>query len=224
MLFCRVFLVLVIAATPSLAEQTSDQSKFEAAKAAYEAETGRIYAVISASIEKRLGAAQKSGQKQVVAALVAEQKAFEDYKDIPPTTPAALQRKLASFTRIMDDAYSDEVKTLTKAGEAEGAKALEKEQQEFRQRVAIQSTRRTLMGTWKLQMGSYKSDFTFFPDGTMFHSTENFRGTWEVDLETRRILVKAPNGGGTDKINLPLDPKGTEGLSSSGGVFKLTKK
>jgi hypothetical protein len=58
----------------------------------------------------------------------------------------------------------------------------------------------------------------------MFHSTENFRGTWKVDLATQRITVYPPNGKGNgDKINLPLDPTGTTGLSSSGGVFKLTK-
>jgi hypothetical protein len=58
----------------------------------------------------------------------------------------------------------------------------------------------------------------------MYHSTENYRGTWEVVPEQRRIIVRPPNGGDGDKINLPLNPKGTEGLSSSGGVFKLTKK
>jgi hypothetical protein len=58
----------------------------------------------------------------------------------------------------------------------------------------------------------------------MFHSTENYRGTWKVDLEKGRIIVLPPGGDRGDEINLPLNPRGTEGLSSSGGTFKLTKK
>lgn len=216
---CQFFLSLIIAMAPGFA----DESDFETAKANYDAEVGKIYTVISEAIDKRLVVAQKSGQAQTVAAVLAEQKAFVDYGDIPPKTPVPQQKKLAELAKIMDEAYFDELKNLTKSMMLVEAEALKKAQADFRQRIAIQTTRITLMGTWKLQMGSYNSNFTFYPDGTMFHSTENFRGTWRVDLTTQQIIVSPPGGGGGDQINLPLDPKGTSGLSSSGGVFKLTK-
>ena len=225
MTLCRILLVVTISAVSCLAEDAPDTSKFETAKATYEAEAGKIHELISDAIDQRVAKAQRSGQPQAVAVALAEQEAFVEYGDIPPTTPASQQRKLATLAKFMDDAYSSEVKALTKAMKSAEAAALVKEQQAFRHRIALQSTRKTLMGTWKLKMSNYSTDFTFFPDGTMYHSTENHRAKWHVDLETNQIIVLPPGGKGRgDRINLPLNPRGTEGISSSGGTFKLTKK
>lgn len=214
---------LLMAVAPCLAEEPAP-SEFEAAKAKYQTETEKIYEAISVSISKRLEAAQEAGQAQATTIVLAEQKAFGDYRDIPHYIPGMQQLKLIELAKGMDAAYSSEIKNLTKAKKNEEAESLRKEQRDLRQRVAIQNTRKTLLGKWKLQMGNYSSDFTFYPDGTMFHSAENFRGTWQVDPVTQRIIVSPPGGGNGDKINLPLDPKGTSGQSSNGGMFKLTKK
>lgn len=83
------------------------------------------------------------------------------------------------------------------------------------------------MGTWKLELGEYRSDFTFHPNGTMFHSTENHMGTWVIDGKKQRILVYGPGGAGpgkpADEIPLPLDVRGTKGTGANGGMITLTK-
>ena len=96
MTLCRIFLIVTISAASCLAEDAPDTSKFEAAKATYEAEAGKIHELISGAIDQRVAKAQRSGQPQAVAVALAEQEAFVEYGDIPPTTPASQQRKLAT--------------------------------------------------------------------------------------------------------------------------------
>lgn len=199
-------------------------SECEVAKATYESEVNKVETSISELLKKRLAVARNSGNSRAVDALLADQKAFEEYGDLPLQTPTGQQRKLSDMAKFMDKAYSEEVKRLTGEMKAAEAAAIENEQKAFRQRNSLRTTRITLMGEWKLQKGNYTSNFTFYPDGTMYHSTEEFRGTWRVDLEAQQIIVQAPESTSSDRIILPLDPKGTEGLSSSGGGFKLTKK
>jgi hypothetical protein len=106
------------------------------------------------------------------------------------------------------------------------ARAIEKEHDAFRFGVAIQQTRATLLGSWKLKMGGYETTLTFYPDGTVFHSTASFKGTWQVDLPTKCIQVRPPKtekDEDGDMINLPLNPGGTTGRSSASGTFVATK-
>ncbi len=221
--FTAVLLILVPVAL--IVADEKSPSKFEAAKATYEAEISKLDNAIAEAIDNRLAQAQKSGNIRAVDVCLTEKKAFLEYGDLPLQTPTAQQRRLSELAKTMDKAYSDELKLLTKEKKIPLAKALMKEQQSFHQRIAIRTTRITLMGDWKLQMaGGYSSVFTFYPDGTMFHSTENFHGTWRIDLDTQQIIVAPPGSTAGDKINLPLNPKGTNGLSSSGGAIKLTKK
>jgi hypothetical protein len=222
-IFCATALLTLVPVALIVADDQSP-SKFEVAKTTYTEEVSKVDNAISEAIENRLALAHKSGNIRAVDACLAEKKAFLEYGDLPLQTPIAQQRKLIELAKTMDKAYSDELKVLTREMKIPLAKALIKEQQSFHQRIAIRTTRITLMGDWKLQMGGYSSIFTFYPDGTMFHSTENFYGTWRVDLETQQIVVSPPGSTGGDRINLPLNPKGTNGLSTSGGVFKLTKK
>ena len=221
--FCTVLLLFMPVAL-TVADDQPTRSEFEVAKSTYESEVSKVDNVISETINKRLAVAKKSGNSRAVEAILAEQKAFAEYGDLPLLTPAVQQRKLSELAKIMDKVYSDELKNLTREMKTGEAEAMEKEQRAFRQRNSIRTTRMTLIGAWKLQMGNYTSTYTFYPDGTMFHSTENFRGTWRVDLDTQQIIVAPPGSTIGDKINLPLNPKGTEGLSSSGGVFNLTKQ
>jgi len=164
-------------------------SEFEAAKATYESEVNKVETSITELLKKRLTVARNSGNSRAVDALLADQKAFEDYGDLPLQTPAGQQRKLSDMAKFMDKAYSEEVKRLTSEMKTAEAAAIENEQKAFRQRNSLRTTRITLMGEWKLQKGNYTSNFTFYSDGTMYHSTEEFRGTWRVDLEAQQIIV-----------------------------------
>lgn len=194
------------------------------AKSEYNNESAKVMEALLESLEKKLSVARKRGQQPVVDVLLAEQKALQQYGDLPQSTTQSQFQRLVSLAGILDKAYSETRLELTKLGKIADAKMIESEQEDFRFRKSIQQTRATLMGTWRLKMGSYTSDFTFFPDGTMFHSAANFRGTWIVDLDKKAIVVRAPGKDtGGDQINLPLDPQGTKGRGRN-GAFTLTKK
>lgn len=215
---------------PARADESAILSELERVKTLYSTEIVRVEAMIGDAVEKRLIAARKGGNKKLVDLIEIEQKAFQDYSDIPPATPAVVRKKAATLAATLDRAYVAALRSLTKEGLDDEAAAVQKEYDEFQFRIAMRQTRSTLMGTWKLEMGGYWSDFTFHPDGTMYHSTEKHTGTWRVSVPKRCIMVFGPGGGdpatgsGADMINLPLDPRGTEGKGSNGGGFTLTKK
>ncbi len=194
---CRLlFLVTLIGAIPALAEDAPRSSEFSDAKKSYEAESGKIHTLIRQSLEKRAAAAQKSGQTSLATAIASEKKAFEEYGEVPPGTPVAQIRKLAVLAKLLDEAYTKEVKSLTKANQTAPAEAMEKEQIAFRRKLSIQGTRSTLLGKWHLNMAApgLQLRHYFFSGWDHFSFHREFsrtlaRGSGELpgDVRWRRI-------------------------------------
>jgi hypothetical protein len=224
-----IVLLLLPGAVHGEPDPTSVKDDLDRARATYTAEFTEATQGIEDALTKRLTAARKAGNKQLIDAIENEAKAFHDLGEIPPPTPSALRRKITSLDSAMEKALAIAIRDFVKLGMAAEADAAEKERTEFHDKIALRQTRTTLMGKWTLKMtGGYTTDCTFYPDGTMFHSTANQVFTWELDAKKRLVLFCGPDGGGParnrEKIMLPLDVRGTKGLAVSGEAFTLTKK
>lgn len=199
--------------------------KLSEEKLEYEAGVAKVISDLTKTAERKLEQAESRGQQKTVEVLISELKGLGSYGDLPPWSAVGHRNKLNSLVKKMDSRYSEARVELVKLQLSEVASQIDREQEEFRFLASMRATRTTLLGTWNLKMPNYSSNFTFFPDGTMYHSTQNFKAVWNVDLPSKQIVIGLEKAGRRrDRIYLPLNARGTKGKSSSGGEFTLTKK
>ncbi len=224
-------ILLLCVSIPSLplagAEDTAIQDALNQAKETYTTEMLKLHEAISESLERRMNVARKMGNKAIADSVALEQKKFNEQGEIPRSAPASLRRRAAVLSAGLETAYATAIRDFLKAGRDDAAAVAEKDLMEFQELVLVGRARTLLIGTWTLELGNYKSDLTFYPDGTFFHSYENHTAPWKIDAKNKCLLLYCPGGSGTDKadkINLPLDPKMNRGLSWTGPMFTFTKK
>ena len=125
-------------------------------------------------------------------------------KDIEGATKTIRERYIADLQRIL--------RSTTQKGDFGGAQAIQTE-------LTGLSVTPAISGKWRFTWAGGSSEFGFKEDGT-FTMKGGKTGKWS--LETDKILVKYPDGH-TDTLFLPIDPKGTKGLSWVGPEFTATK-
>ncbi len=70
--------------------------------------------------------------------------------------------------------------------------------------------------------GSFAADVVFNADGTA-HTSTLHNCTWEFDAEKQQLTWVYPHGL-KEMVKLPIDPRGTKGVSSVGTELVITKK
>jgi len=221
-----VYLLLSFCETPTTALAQTDFERLQTAKAIHSSEYNKVRDAIAKILDQRVSALQRQGNQPAVELLLAEKELFDQYGDLPSVTAPPHLKKLTTLASNLDKAFIKAREDATRQGRLNDARVIEKEHDVFRFGVAIRQTRATLLGSWKLKLGGSETTLTFYPNGTVFHSTESSKCNWKVDLPKKCIQVRPPRiqkDEDGDMINLPLNPGGTTGRSLAGGTFVVTK-
>jgi hypothetical protein len=91
-------------------------------------------------------------------------------------------------------------------------------------RVGGGTAPKDLLGKWGVRVGpTFRTEWTFEADGTVTSTNGEAKGTWRVDGEAgaETVLIKWPIAQAWDRLNLPLDPKKSTGVSSAGTDWKV---
>jgi len=109
------------------------------AKSAYDTEWKRFQEAVLESLKKREETARKAGKKEQVDQIQAERKAFERDRELPPTFPAALHRRLVTAHTAVETAYASAIKEHTRAGNDFEARRAEQKLEWFREQTELAS-------------------------------------------------------------------------------------
>lgn len=213
---------MFLAAGPNTyADESADPigAKLETARLKYKKDLEQFSNSVKDLLDKKEESARKTGNKAVVDNLREELKTFEADAILPSIVPASFERKLSAIRGEMEQAFKLAIKDYTKKRSDDDAKKVEEELKVFRDAAVLSATKQALLGTWKLQIGSYSSDLVFHANETVEITTERATSPWKIDLKANIIDVE-----GVGKVKLPLSEKGTSGVSFKGDNFTMTKQ
>ena len=194
----------------------------EGARRSYQNDIDKFNTSVVELVEKKIEAARKGGNKTLVDGLEAELEQFQGDGILPSTSPAKHDRQRAALRARLERAYESAIKKCTRAGEDSLAENLEQEATDFRHELALKAARRKILGTWKLRLGNYMTDLVFKADGAVINTKEIRTAKWTIDVAAGFVFVEySPVY--IDKISLPLNFKGTQGVTGNGRKFVIAK-
>lgn len=96
---------------------------------------------------------------------------------------------------------------------------------ELAKRPSAAETKEVLLGTWEIELipKNFKSEWTFFENGTVLSTQGAQRGNWRFDLPHNRILITW-GGGRAESLILPLNTELTVGESWHGKDVRVHAK
>ena len=213
--------------TISLADESTDDPinfKLAQARESYIKDITKFSEEFEKAIESKIADARKSGKQEIVDGLKAELEAFNREGAIPSKTPVALRRKRSVIRGKMEAAYETAIKGYTKSGNDVRRKKLEEELIAFQLPEKIAAIKTDLIGIWKVKIGVWNTDLTFFENGKAFETTDNLYGEYTIDMEAKTVTIIWENGIGRWVHKLPIDPKGTPSTDSRGAEFVIIKQ
>lgn len=82
---------------------------------------------------------------------------------------------------------------------------------------------RMLVGTWKVRVGpTYEAEWTFHADGSCDTTVGTWkRGVWKIQEDRQRVYITWNGDPVWDTFALPLDPKGTTGLTWNNAAWRV---
>lgn len=128
-----VFVSSLASSTVSFAQEDPVEQKLVESKAQFESATENARTALIEALQKKEDSAKKSGNLQLLLAVQADVKAFEENGDLPKSVPTGVYEGQMKRARVrLEAAYSEAVKLYTKDGSVELAKAVQKELDEFK--------------------------------------------------------------------------------------------
>lgn len=198
------------------------RQKVVKARATFQSEAEKLKTSVKEAMEKRVEVARKSGDKDALDVLNKEIERFESGGPIPSFLPEAYHKKQIVMLQRIENVLEAAVKDYTKKGKDGEAKPLSAELKSVRNVLQFIDVRRTIVGTWKMTAGSFAADVVFSADGTAQTSTLH-KCIWEFDAEKQQLTWTYPHGL-KEMVKLPIDTRGTKGVSSTGTEIVITKK
>ena len=200
----------------------STQSKVEKARSTFQSETEKLNTSVLGAMEKRVELVRKQGDKDALDVLNTEIKRFESGGPMPSFLPEAYHKKQIVMLQRVGNALEAAQKDYTKKGKDAEAESLSYELKAVRNVLQFIEVRRTIVGTWRMTAGCFGADVVFYADGTA-HTSTLHKCTWEFDAEKQQLTWTYPHGL-QEMVKLPIDPRGTKGVSSVGTEIVITKK
>lgn len=194
----------------------------EKARMIFQSESEKLKTSVKEAMDKQVELARKSGNKDAIDHLNKEIERFESGGPIPSFLPDAYHKKQVVMLQRIEKSLDAAVKEYTKKGKDNEAEPLSKELKSVRSVLQFIDVRRTIVGTWRMTAGGFAADVTFFADGTA-HTSTMHECTWEFDPEKQQLAWTYPHGL-VEMVKLPIDTRGTKGVSSAGTEIVITKK
>lgn len=128
---------MLICGAVAVADDDPVKKKWDAAKAAYEAEMEKFGKATSDWFDKREAAARKDGNKKLVDQIKAERQAFQEKGELPKAAPVTLRQHTIAARSALENAYGVAVKEYTRTKKDVEATAVEKELEAFKRSGSI---------------------------------------------------------------------------------------
>lgn len=212
----------VFAASNVWGDEDPIKTRIERSQQSYQKEMDEHSTSVIKIIEGKIEVARKSGNRAQIDSLNADLESFKNDEILPMFVSMAVRRKQAVMRAKLEKAYESAIKEYSKASQDAQAKEIGQQLKDFRNEPARRLAKKSLLGTWQVTSGNYTTAFTFDADGTVKYDTEKVTLPWKIDVENGYVLTGDPDAP-TDKIKLPLDEKGTSGLSANGNTIVLKK-
>lgn len=203
-------------------DSAQTRQKVEKAQTTYQSESEKLRTSVKEAMEKQVEIARKSGNKTALDVLNKEISQFESGGPIPSFLPEAYHKKQIVMLQRLENALDAAVKEYTKKGNDSDADSVAKELKSIRDVLQFIEVRRMIVGTWKLKAGSFEAEVAFSGDGTA-HTSTNHDCSWAFNADKQVLTWTYPHGL-KESVNLPIDTRGTKGMSSRGVKFVITKK
>lgn len=206
-------MVLLTSATAvTAADEDPIKAKLDTARKEFDAKSEKYTKSVNEWLDKKEETARKAGNKTLVDQIKQVHETFQDTGELHVAPPPDVLKILTGARTAYEAALVSAVKDYTKAKKDDEAAAATARLKEFREEIDPRTPiKKSLLGTWKITMGDYKAEWTFKEDGTLTSTAGNVKqGNWAIDLNRRAVLIVWGKDL-TDKIDLPLNPKGTAG-------------
>ncbi len=209
---CTALLVTSVAFADDPADPIARQ--LEVARNKYKKEIEQFDVSVKRLLEKKEEAARKAGNKAAIETLKAELDRFDKDRVVPMWAPMTFAKKLSIIRGELEEAHRTAIKEYTRKRADDSAKKVEVELKEFQN----ESTKRMLIGTWKLRVADgYTTNLIFRADGTGDQTTSGAKFDWKIDVDAGVIIA------GPDKIKLPLNEEQSSGTNGDGQPLVVSK-
>ncbi len=209
---CTTLLVTSVAFADDPADPIARQ--LEVARNKYKKEIEQFDVSVKRLLEKKEEAARKAGNKAAIETLKAELDRFDKDRVVPMWAPMTFAKKLSIIRGELEEAHRTAIKEYTRKRADDSAKKVEVELKEFQN----ESTKRMLIGTWKLRVADgYTTNLIFRADGTGDQTTSGAKFDWKIDVDAGVIIA------GPDKIKLPLNEEQSSGTNGDGQPLVVSK-
>jgi hypothetical protein len=142
--------VMLLSGGMATADDDPTRKALDGAKAAYDSALESYRSQASDWFDRREQAARQGGKKGLVDQIREERQAFEDSDELPNDAPPSLKRGRSTARANLEAAYDKAVKEYTRTSKDTEANAVEKELEQFRQNVPIETTDHLQPGTvWR---------------------------------------------------------------------------